>query len=114
MNEMTLAEITRAVSYALSAVSSTWVALLFLNDHRRPLAYFFFGNAAMNIGWLISLALVVSGFPDRQWREVMTPLVAFNAVLLMAAMVARLRQRKNGKVYFTHTETETMKANEHE
>lgn len=105
---MTIAEIARALSYAMSAISSVWVAFLFLNDRRRPLAAFFFANAALNIGWLIALALVVGGYSDREWRSLMTPLIVVNAILLMVAMGARLRQRKNGKVYFTNTDVVTL------
>jgi hypothetical protein len=42
----------------------------------------------------------VFGIADTGWRNLMTPLIAVNAVLLTYAMVRRLRRRENGRVYF--------------
>jgi len=98
--EMIFAGVARALSYAFSAPVSMWLGFLFLNDRNRHVAYFFFGNALMNLGWLASLALVTNGFSDREWRSFVTPLIVLNALLLTGALVSRLRRRMRRDIYY--------------
>lgn len=93
--EIAPADAIRALSYAVGAPLSMWLGFLFLNDRNRFMAFFLFANAILNLGWLTSLALVVNGYSDREWRVAMTPLIVINTVLLACALVVRLRKGKD-------------------
>lgn len=98
--DVTLADAARALSYAFGAPTSLWLGFLFLNDRNRHIAYFFFANAVLNLGWLTSLALVVNNLSDREWRVVMTPVIVANTALLCGALAVRLRRKwRNERVY---------------
>ena len=98
--EIAFADLVRALSYAFAAPASMWLGCLFLNDRNRHVAYFFFANTLLNLGWLASLALVVNGYSDREWRVIMTPIIAINAALLAGELVNRLRKRLRKDVFF--------------
>jgi hypothetical protein len=95
--ELTFADALRALAYAFGAPASMWLGFLYLNDRNRHVAYFLFANAMLNLGWLTSLTLVVNGYSDRDWRMVMTPIIAVNTGLLVGALFVRLRKRRAGK-----------------
>ena len=98
--ELSIADIARALAYAFGAPFSLWLGFLFLNDKSRHIAYFFFANSLLNMAWLVSLALVVNGISDREWRVVVTPVVVINTLFLGGALAVRLRRKwKNERIY---------------
>ena len=98
--DIALADAARALAYAFGAPVSLWLGFLFLNDRNRHIAYFFFANAVLNLGWLTSLALIVNGVSDREWRVVMTPLIVANTLLLCGALGVRVKRKlKNQQVF---------------
>ena len=95
--DITLADAARALAYAFGAPASLWLGFLFLNDRNRHIAYFFFANALLNLGWLVSLVLVVNGLSDHDWRVVMTPLIVANTLILCGALAVRLKRKWKGE-----------------
>jgi len=77
-----------------------WLGFLYLNDRNRHVSYFFFANALWNLGLLTSLTLVVNGYSDREWRMVMTPVIIVNTLLLVGALVSRLRKQARKGAYY--------------